>query len=297
MPDIALIGAGPVGSLLASALLSNGVEFTWVIRNPLRAAELRTQLTLQLSGPTLHLPTDARRHVEYPSDAIRAGWTILAVKAQHVLPLLAELSPYPGGKVLAVANGIHDGPFHLGLLFGGAYIHEGVLHTDGANTLIVGPLGVYPDWSAELLSTLEQPWLHVDNESSIELRMWRKAALNCIVNPLTALLDCPNGELLSQLDSPLITGLLSELEVLLYRASDQRLVLAPGQLRAELEQLLIATASNSSSMREDIRAGRETEIELLNLAVAKIGRQNGLDCILNESLGRMVARITNTQRL
>lgn len=297
MPEIALIGAGPVGSLLASALLANGHEFTWVIRNPQRASELRSQLTIRIDGQTLYLPTDARHHFEQPSKVIGAGWIILAVKAQHVLPLLAELAPYPGGKVLAVANGIHEGPFHLGLLYGGAYIHDGVLHTGSANRLHAGPLGIHPDWSAELLSILDQPWLKVENEADIELRMWRKAALNCIVNPLTALLDCPNGELLAHLDSPLVTGLIGELELVLYRATGQRLALAPGELRAELEQLLITTASNSSSMREDVRAGRETEVELLNLAVARIGRQHGLDCALNECLWRIVSRITNTQRL
>src|SRR5688500_2414818 len=130
MPEVALIGAGAVGSLIASALFSNGVNFTWVVRNPLRSFELGRELTLHIDDePSIHLATDQHNIVEQPADAIGADWIILAVKAQQVLPLLAELSPYPGSKVLAVANGIHDGPFHLGLLYGGSYIADGELHS------------------------------------------------------------------------------------------------------------------------------------------------------------------------
>jgi 2-dehydropantoate 2-reductase len=298
MSDIALVGAGAVGSLLASALLSNGVKFTWAVRNPERRTELNNGLRMRIDGePLLHLPVDSRSISELATDAFGADWIILAVKAQHVLPLLAELSPYPGSKVLAVANGIHEGPFHLGLLYGGAFIKEGVLHTGAQNTLMVGPLGVYPDWSGELLSLLEHRWMTVENTGAIDLQMWRKAALNCVVNPLTALLDCPNGDLLPRLESPLIRGLIGELEPLLYRATDKRLALAPDELRNELRDLLTVTAGNSSSMREDYRHRRETEVELLNLAVARTARLHGLDCPLNECLGRMVSGLTNTERL
>jgi 2-dehydropantoate 2-reductase len=156
---------------------------------------------------------------------------------------------------------------------------------------------VYPDWSAELLSLLECPWLSVENTAEIDLDMWRKAALNCIVNPLTALLDCPNGDLLSRIESPLVDGLISELEPLLYRATEKRLALAPNELRNELRDLLTVTAGNSSSMREDWRHRRETEIEMLNLAAVRTARVHGLDCPLNECLGRMVRGLTNTEHL
>jgi 2-dehydropantoate 2-reductase len=295
---IALIGAGSVGSLLASALLSNGIHFKWIVRNPLRAAELQRELTMQIDDePALHLPIDPTQLSDQAADAIGADWIILAVKAQHVLPLLAELSPYPGSKVLAVANGLHEGPFHLGLLYGGAYLADGALHTSAGNRLVIGPLGVYADWSGELLSFLEQRWLSVENTAEVDLQMWRKAALNCIVNPLTALLDCPNGDLLSRLDSPLVAGLISELEALLYRATDKRLAMAPGELSSELRDLLTVTAGNSSSMREDWRHHRETEIELLNFAVVRTSRVHGLDCPLNECLGTMVRGLTNTEHL
>ncbi|MDQ3024562.1 MAG: hypothetical protein M3R04_09310, partial [bacterium] len=153
------------------------------------------------------------------------------------------------------------------------------------------------DWSAELLSLLPQPWLGVDNENDVELRMWRKAALNCIVNPLTALLDCENGALLDRVDSPIVSGLLDELTTLLYHASGLRLALAPGELRSDLLNLLRATASNSSSMREDLRHGRETEIDQLNGMAARLARQYGLDLPLNEGLAGILRAIANRKRL
>ena len=59
-------------------------------------------------------------------------------------------------------------------------------------------------------------------------------------------------------------------------------------LLTEVKSVLLATRDNSSSMREDILSGRQTEIESLNLAVVNVGRQNGISCPINEQVGRMI---------
>jgi 2-dehydropantoate 2-reductase len=146
---------------------------------------------------------------------------------------------------------------------------------------------------AQLAADLTAPQLHTVTAGDIHSTMWRKAALNCVVNPLTALLDCENGGLLWMLDSPLIAGLLAETAEVMLAEGVQLPGDGQAHLLGELRRLVQATAANSSSMREDFLAGRETENARLNLAVAEFGLTHGLGCPLNTALGRMVSCIAN----
>jgi 2-dehydropantoate 2-reductase len=294
----AIVGAGAVGTMLAWALTQNGVPFAWVVRNPQR----------RLNLDPLHVFTDNPRHpgaraITTVMDSAlalrfeRLDWLILAVKAQQVEPVRAALPPFPAERTLVVANGLHEGPFILGALYGGARLDvHGFLHTCDENTLRLGALGLLhpaPQTLEQLAGELAAKQLQPVVLPDMHDEMWRKAALNCVINPLTALLNCENGGLLWMLESPLIAGLLAETaEVMLAEG-----VALPGagtaRLQEDLRALVQATAGNSSSMREDFAARRETEIARLNLAVVEYGRRHGLDCPLNAALGRMVSFLTN----
>jgi 2-dehydropantoate 2-reductase len=121
--------------------------------------------------------------------------------------------------------------------------------------------------------------------------MWRKLCLNCIVNPITALRDIPNGDLLAQLDSPAVQQSVRELSQVLYMCAPREAHMQPLEILEELVALLSVTAGNSSSMREDIRQGRETEIRQLNLAVADAGEASGVPCSTLRELGERVLNL------
>jgi 2-dehydropantoate 2-reductase len=292
---IGLIGAGPVGSLLATALAHNGASFIWVARSIERRAQLPA-LALSTADTEASWQLDPALVVENTLELGEVEWLVLAVKAQNVLPLLAELNPYPGRKVLVVANGLHSGPFHLGLLYGGARLDEGTVVTGRRNELMIGPLTV-DDHSADLLGDLSAPWLTVNPHSRIETPMWLKLALNCVANPLSALLNLENGALLSLVGSPLVRALLEELALVLHHELSSGESFMPEDLGAMLVKLLTDTAGNSSSMREDLLAGRETEIEYLDLAVVERARLKGVDCPALEHLGRLIQAATNSALL
>jgi len=48
------------------------------------------------------------------------------------------------------------------------------------------------------------------------------------------------------------------------------------------------TAKNTSSMLQDVRAGRATEIDYINGYIVKRGKEQGVDCEINEKLVRLV---------
>jgi 2-dehydropantoate 2-reductase len=292
-PSIGLIGAGAVGSLLAAAMLENGHPFMWAVRSDARRSELDAGLRLRFPDAATY-PLDQVAITASAAELAGCEWLLLAVKSHQVEEVLSQLPPgRAADKTLVVANGLHPAGRHVGILSGGGWLDQGVLVTTHHNKLIVGELssddGHEIEHLGEWMRLLHSSLLSVGwpDHNLLEL-IWSKLAKNCIINPLTALLDVPNGELLGRLDSPLITGLLAELEPLVLSVQHEWYATGPGFLREELRELIEATSGNSSSMREDLRHGRQTEIRQMNIAAAEAGAASGIACPLTRALGEMV---------
>jgi 2-dehydropantoate 2-reductase len=116
-----------------------------------------------------------------------------------------------------------------------------------------------------------------------------------MINPLTAIFNCKNGELFTR--GPIIRVM----RLLLSEAS--QVILSLPKLRDDqttesrfsmesLEEVVLnvaaKTAKNTSSMLQDVRAGKATEIEYINGYIVKRGREMGVDVRFNERLVEMV---------
>lgn len=122
-----------------------------------------------------------------------------------------------------------------------------------------------------------------------------KLATNCVLNPLTALLDIRNGELLENPAlQPLQRQLLEEVSAVfqnLPEIQDLNYDLSQfsvASLETTLRDTVEKTAQNSSSMREDVRKGRRTEIENINGWIIKRGKELRIDCPVNACLTQLL---------
>ena len=122
-----------------------------------------------------------------------------------------------------------------------------------------------------------------------------KLAVNCIINPLTAILDCKNGELPGNFYFKRVVRLLLA-EISLVIKSLPELKNVPNvKLRFDtlrLERLVFSvartTAEHYSSMVTDIRSGRLTEIDYINGYIVKRGEEMGIHCVMNYMLMHIV---------
>lgn len=116
--------------------------------------------------------------------------------------------------------------------------------------------------------------------------LWRKLAVNAVINALTAIHACRNGELLE------IPAARAQLPLL---AAEVEAVAAAEGIRfdtpvlAMAESVIRATAENLSSMNRDVAAGRRTEIEYINGYVVACAGRHGIAVPANESVCRAVA--------
>lgn len=136
-----------------------------------------------------------------------------------------------------------------------------------------------------LLSFSKTPFT-IQWDETIALRQWEKLAINCAINPLTVLFNCPNGDLLKQPITRYAMGkICNEINGLMHH-----LGLPSPQTPLIDTALMVAnnTATNYSSMLQDHRQSRSTEIDYLNGYVTRQGLTQGVPTPYNELLTRAI---------
>ncbi|GAB4264906.1 MAG: 2-dehydropantoate 2-reductase [Candidatus Promineifilaceae bacterium] len=128
-----------------------------------------------------------------------------------------------------------------------------------------------------------------DNVASV---LWGKLAINAAINPLAALLDIPNGELLMQQWVVAMMEKAANEVTAVARAQGIHLPFANAAEQAK--KVAAATAANSASMRQDVARGGSTEIEAICGAVVKYGRLHRIPTPVNARLYAWVRQLEQT---
>jgi 2-dehydropantoate 2-reductase len=141
--------------------------------------------------------------------------------------------------------------------------------------------GANPTHARGIATFLDAAGLPCRAVADIDRVLWTKLAVNCAVNPLTALHGVPNGALL---DRP-------EWRDTLHAAAREAAAVAAAlslplevDVDAHVEAAVRATAGNRSSMLQDLSRGARTEIDAICGAVVTEGRKAGVPTPVNESL-------------
>ena len=91
--------------------------------------------------------------------------------------------------------------------------------------------------------------------------IWEKAAISSAINPLTALMDVPNGKLLELVE---VRQLMRDLVVEAAKVAATEGYRFDHSLVELAEKICADTSENISSMLQDIRASRPTEIDAIS---------------------------------
>ncbi|KAL3466775.1 ketopantoate reductase PanE/ApbA C terminal-domain-containing protein [Aspergillus heterothallicus] len=256
---------------------------------------------------------------------------IVTAKA-HITPMALETVRHrltPDSTVLFLQNGmgildevnekVFPDPsqrphYMLGITSHALAQREDTFHVshNGVGTTIIGPVtrqtpgastsnDAEPDWAPStkyLLRTLTlTPSLVAVAEppTSILMHQLEKLALNSVINPLTVLMNCRNGELLYNMSvTRLMRLLLYEISSVICNLPELQGIpgidsrFDPERLRGLATQLMHKTAKNRSSMLQDVRGQRATEIEHLNGYIVRRGEELGIKCVVNYTIKHLV---------
>ncbi|MHC6224172.1 putative 2-dehydropantoate 2-reductase [Pseudomonas sp. X10] len=296
-----ILGAGSLGSLWACRLARAGKAVRLILRDHqrLQAYEAVGGLTLVEQGQA--------RHYAIPGETADAISPIhrllLACKAYDAAPAVARLAPRlaQGAELILLQNGlgsqdeVAEQVPHARCIF--ASSTEGAFREDDWRVQFAGHgfnwLGdpanpALPEWFDDLHDAgIPAQWT-VD----ILTRLWRKLALNCAINPLTVLHDCRNGGLLEHPCE--VATLCAELAELLKCCGQPQ---AAEGLAEEVQRVIQATAANYSSMYQDVRSGRRTEIHYLLGHACRVAARHGRPLPHLERLHRRLVDSLQTRGL
>ncbi len=274
--NIVVIGPGALGLLFAGRLAAGGQAVTLLDHNQQRAASLKNCIHLHDGSGTSSIPLSISAD---PASLNAAKLILVCVKSHQVQNALATILPYiqPTTVVIGLQNGIahvplfqaQTGLFALGVTAMGATLLEPghVRHGGNGPTFIGFTNATHGHTLADVAEIFSSCQLPAEVENDILSRLWRKLLINCGINGLSVIYDCPNGMLLTIPEARerlilLVSEAIAVAKAMGIEVGDDPL--------AQTLEVCQATAANISSMLQDVRARRATEIHAINGAVCKL---------------------------
>ncbi len=304
---ILIFGAGGIGSVLGGFLARMGHDVA-LLGRAAHLNEIRKK-GLAITGIWGDYRVKAFDLYESAKDILTKNLSFdlifLTVKSYDTKQAVEELAPLMKdnttlisfqnglGNIESILEKISAENFLPGRAIFGVETEPGLARiTVQADELVVGALpGVTPKRNpvevAHLLSLAKVQTKAVPN---ILTHIWSKVIYNCALNALCSLHEMPYGKILEREDTRLaMERIVRECYAV---GAAKRVALEPSTADRYLElltgTLIPKTASHFPSMLQDLKKGRRTEIEALNGAIARSGRELGVPAPENQKVAEAI---------
>lgn len=283
---ITLIGCGSIGKLWLAALHQQQHEVQGWLRLP------KEELSLYINN----VNGDTFNKVIASNDLAHLKASQLIIVCLKALQVSAALNPLSDliatdCPILLLHNGmgtLDELQFNQHPLLAGTTTHaawqnnhqvfhvaQGITHIGAVNQ----PAQNY----SYIADILHQALPDVAWHNQIITTCWQKLAVNCVINPLTVLYDCHNGELLNYSDQiQLLTHEIYQVMVA------EGLYTEEQSLSHHINRVLTDTHQNFSSMLQDVRNQRRTEIDYITGYLLKRARLYGINTPENDRIYHLI---------
>lgn len=209
----------------------------------------------------------------------------------------------PNGLVITLQNGLgnlgilqeHIPHAHVSLgvtTQGAALDAPAILRLGGEGLTSLASYPALDPQLQEFVARLQQAGLDSEISPTINGLVWGKLAINAAINPLSALLRVQNGTLLlSEFACQIMQSAAREVETL---AQAQNITLPFADAATMSLEVAQRTATNRSSMLQDILNKQPTEIEAICGAVIRYGKTLNLPTPTNQMLYTLIKALEET---
>lgn len=259
---VAVVGPGALGCLFAARLVQGGIKTHLIDYDPRRAERLaKSGVTVEANGETVTAQPSVSTRIPNGQDLV-----IVLTKSHST----AELKLPPDTPVLTLQNGLGNVEALCAIagssrVLAGSTAEAATLLGEGHTRHVASGITRLGSWTSCPTTTardaLAAAGFELEITESPGQLLWEKLAISAAINPLTAILNVPNGQLLinketRQLMRDLVVEAVKVAATEGYRFEQSLVEIA--------EAVCEATSENISSMLQDIRAGKRTEIEAIS---------------------------------
>ncbi|MGG5573741.1 2-dehydropantoate 2-reductase [Vibrio diazotrophicus] len=285
--NIVIVGPGAIGSLWAYKLHQAGHKVSlWGTKQSqqwMLAADDSPEILFSYNQP---------------QTLIDADLLLVTVKAWQVEAAITPLLPHVNkdaillfmhngmGAADNIAELISEYPVVIATTTHGALKVDAhrVKHTGIGQT----QLGAFNEKGSQctfLVDVLNHALPTVSWNPNIQLALWNKLAINCAINPLTAIHQCLNGALAEDRFRPTLDAVIDELVCVMQA---EKIPVDRNQLTTTIDNVIRATAANKSSMHQDIFYRRQTEIDFITGYLVRKAQQHGIEVPANSELYKQI---------
>ena len=290
--EIVVFGAGSLGSLIGG-LLTRAHDVTLVGR-PAHMQAVDDH-GLRIGGG---IEATVEPETTTDGEELSGDVALVTVKATDTAAAAEALSTGSFGAVCSLQNGLPEEtlaaalsvPVLAGTATYGARLRQpGRVDCTGRGAVTLGPYSEDSEvarHAAAVGEAFEDAGIETEVDDDMARQRWEKLAVNAAINPVTALARVENGAVV---DEPLwrVARAAARETAAVARASGVEL--ADEKAIARTRAVAESTATNRSSMLQDVDAGRSTEIEAINGAVVERADQYGVEVPTNRLLAALVS--------
>lgn len=292
-PRIYIQGAGAIGLSFAYFLRQAGMNVTLILRDEKKLALFQQQngFYYQINNKTELIPCEAQLAKQLSTTM---DYLIVCTKAFDVVSAMKELQHAfsHSTQLLICHNGLgiaevmnhsyRDLPISYGLTTLGA-VRQNHFH------VVMNGLGKIMLSNASFLDLFKTTKLAVSVENDFKKASWHKFIVNCAINALTVIYQSKNGELIQ---SDHLKYIMSEVvREIVAIAEYQNIKIDGAEMRKQVFSVANHTATNYSSMLQDINRKQLTEIDYLNGQVVLLAQQFKKKVPFNLLLTHIIKRL------
>ncbi|MFA4842309.1 MAG: 2-dehydropantoate 2-reductase [Candidatus Omnitrophota bacterium] len=298
---IVIVGPGAMGCLFA-AYLSKSKEDVWLLGRSQQAVQALAQFGISVEGVSGNWQVKVKAACD-TNEIGQADLIIICVKSYHTKEAITQIKPLvrENSRVLTLQNGIGNIEIISEIIGvdrviggvtnqGATLLDTGHIRHAGKGETVIGRLdGKIPVEMRYIREVFNKVGLDARISRDIKGYLWSKLIINVGINALTAITALNNGRLMEFEGTRRI--LREAVTEAIRVAKRKRIKMVYDDPLAKVEAVCEATAANISSMLQDVRKKKRTEIDFINGVIVRQAQELGIPVPVNSVLVDLVKTI------
>jgi 2-dehydropantoate 2-reductase len=291
---IGIVGAGAMGSIFAYFFVKAKTDVVIFESNTNTVMNYKhgINIILEEKKQKIRIPIDNNPQILAECDII-----IIFVKSYDTEEAIKKIAPIIGKQTVIVSlqNGLgnketiaryisEDIIVYGSTSIGATKIDNNTVRLGGMGDIVIG--GTSQDKVKTVKNVLNLASLEITIAENPDAIVWKKAIINAGINPLGALLEISNGQIINNEYSKKIQEQIVREAVI--TAVSLGLLFDPDDMVCQTISVCEKTSKNLCSMLQDVIAKRKTEIDSINGIIIEYAKKSSIDTPYNVTIYNLI---------